>query len=456
MPAIVISQYDIICVFFLMLAWLAHLKNKKVGFYLCFAVAITLKLFALFVFVPLVLLKEKRVLYIIGELIKGCSLWIVCKLFFYQDMAYKIATGSFMEDMLQKFSVVTLGSVSLVSASLFSIIYFGVCIIAYTKKITEKEEFNKWFIYLSFVVFGSFSLFALINPYWALLYVPFSIILLFMHPNKFKINLFLEMFMSIGLQICLVHTFSWVYSKGVLEFNTYFSRWITNKNSRYGSVKDLLEITGATAFLPIIAGMTVACFVGMIVINIPNKNNENDTLKIERSVVWLRFMFALLIPALMLFVYLVPEKICIINTSGEGVAISENYYNICQAEAEQEICFDSDAILDSIEIDVTVSESPFLRNASLMVELLDDDTGEVIASDRIPYNKIVKQNKICASLKEIMVHKDKAYRIKLFSLNAEEKGYVAPLITEGKVIDNDMMINGVPLNSTVSMRIYIQ
>lgn len=91
-----------------------------------------------------------------------------------------------------------------------------------------------------------------------------------------------------------------------------------------------------------------------------------------------------------------------------------------------------------------------------MVELLDDDTGEVIASDRIPYNKIVKQNKICASLKEIMVHKDKAYRIKLFSLNAEEKGYVAPLITEGKVIDNDMMINGVPLNSTVSMRIYIQ
>lgn len=136
--------------------------------------------------------------------------------------------------------------------------------------------------------------------------------------------------------------------------------------------------------------------------------------------------------------------------------MSEDYYNICQAEAEQEISFDLDAELDRIEIDVKVSDPPLLRKASLMAELIDEETKEVIASDRIPYNKIIKQNKITASFKKTKVYKEKGYRLKISSLNATQKGYVAPLITDGKMIDKDMKINDVPLNATFSMRIYVQ
>ncbi len=320
-PAVILSQYDIISVFFMMLAWLAYLKNKKAGFYLCFALAVTLKLFALFIFVPLVLLKEKRVLYIIIELLKGCSLLIFIRLLFYNNIGYKIATGSFMDDMLQKFSVTSIGNVGFVGVSLFAVVYFCVCIVAYTLKISEESEIINWFYYLSFIVFGTFALFCVINPYWALLYVPFSVLLLFIKTDKFKINLYLEMFMAIGLQICLANQSSWVYSNG-LVVPTYFAKWVLNENPRYGAIADLLDKSGLASFLPLIAGMTVACFLGMVIINVPKKNIEmnSNLVRIERSTVWLRFAFALLTPALVLYVYITPETDCILNTGG-GVFI---------------------------------------------------------------------------------------------------------------------------------------
>lgn len=316
-PAVVLSQYDIISVFFMMLGWLLYLKDKKTGFYLCFALAITLKLFALFVFVPLVLLNEKRVLHIIIKLLKGCALLIFFRLLFYHNVGYEIATGSFMEDMLQKFSATSFGNVGLISVSVFAVVYFCVCIVAYTIKVSDKLEISNWFYYLSFIVFGTFALFCVINPYWALLYVPFSVLMLFINTDKFKVNLYLEMFMALGLQICLIKPSPWVYSNGIVA-STYFAQWVSNENPRYGAVADLLDRSGISAFLPVIAGMTVACFLGMVFINVPKKNLQinSSLIRIERSTMWLRFTFALLTPALVLYVYIIPEKVCVLDTGG--------------------------------------------------------------------------------------------------------------------------------------------
>ena len=59
-PVFVIVQYDIISITFMLAGLLAYMKGRTRSFLLWFLVATTLKPFGLFIFIPLVLLREKR------------------------------------------------------------------------------------------------------------------------------------------------------------------------------------------------------------------------------------------------------------------------------------------------------------------------------------------------------------------------------------------------------------
>ena len=67
LPVFVIVQYDIVLVAVMLLGLHAYMKGNQRGFLLWFMLANTLKLFAVFVFIPLVLLKEKRLRRVAGQ-----------------------------------------------------------------------------------------------------------------------------------------------------------------------------------------------------------------------------------------------------------------------------------------------------------------------------------------------------------------------------------------------------
>lgn len=64
---IMMSAYDIIALYFAIKGIDYYFQGKNKGFLLCFMCAIPLKFFALLLFVPLLLLKEKRIPQIIGS-----------------------------------------------------------------------------------------------------------------------------------------------------------------------------------------------------------------------------------------------------------------------------------------------------------------------------------------------------------------------------------------------------
>lgn len=80
-----IGQIDIFNVFFTLMGLWAWLKKDERGFIGWFALAVTFKMFALMVFLPLLLLEEKRLWRIAGASAGACSLSLLSKLLFLRD-----------------------------------------------------------------------------------------------------------------------------------------------------------------------------------------------------------------------------------------------------------------------------------------------------------------------------------------------------------------------------------
>ena len=58
----IMSQYDIIAIFFMLLGIWMYIRGNIKWFVIWFSIAILLKLFALFIFIPLILLSNKKIL----------------------------------------------------------------------------------------------------------------------------------------------------------------------------------------------------------------------------------------------------------------------------------------------------------------------------------------------------------------------------------------------------------
>ncbi len=84
----VVSQVDGFALFLLLLGFYYYLKGSGKAFLLCYMIAMPSKMFAVFLFLPLVLLKEKRIPCIFAALALSFSGSIFSKLLFGADPAY--------------------------------------------------------------------------------------------------------------------------------------------------------------------------------------------------------------------------------------------------------------------------------------------------------------------------------------------------------------------------------
>ena len=115
------------------------------------AVAVTMKTFALFVFLPLLLLKEKKVLKIVIYTICSLSVFVGSQLIF--TLLGTTPAGSFLFAQMNKMlmGTVTLG---LGNASLFVIAYLVILLFCYLKQADTDYELQRLCVYIPFVVWA--------------------------------------------------------------------------------------------------------------------------------------------------------------------------------------------------------------------------------------------------------------------------------------------------------------
>ena len=87
--AFIFGQYDIIGVFFTMVGFYFYIKRDYLKFSLFFSLAISLKMFPLVLFVPLLLLVEKRILQIIKYVGVALSVTLLQILIYYPSTAFR-------------------------------------------------------------------------------------------------------------------------------------------------------------------------------------------------------------------------------------------------------------------------------------------------------------------------------------------------------------------------------
>lgn len=300
----VLCQYDIIGIFFSVVALYYYLKGDLKKFTLFTAIAVTMKTFALFVFLPLILLKEKKVvkigLYTIGSL----SVFVLSQLIF--TLLGTTPTGSFLFAQMNKMlmGTVTLG---LGNASLFIMGYLAILLFCYLKQVEDTYELQRFGVYIPFVVWAFFFVFSESSPYWIILITPYFALMVCQNVRFFKVNLWLDAFAGIGLLLAQNLFFPWVFSYKWLMPLMPFAKVVhpietmvqENNLSVLGN-EEMIETFTNTFGLPLALGIFAFSMLALVVLNFPGKQDMlkdrafgivdcSGELTVERSVIWFRF-----------------------------------------------------------------------------------------------------------------------------------------------------------------------
>ena len=163
---LIFSGYDILIVSSVLLGFYYYLKKDLLRFSLYFSLAITFKFFALIIFVPLLLLAEKRLKRLAKYFLIGVSFSSIYILAFSHNITF-FESISFVAK--QKLNL----SFSSIFKALFLLAYFVLCIYCFKTNIKLRVVFLKYAIFIAYISCLPLFFATKWHPQWILLLIPF-------------------------------------------------------------------------------------------------------------------------------------------------------------------------------------------------------------------------------------------------------------------------------------------
>ena len=263
------GQYDVILLFCILNGIYGYLINNNKIFFCSFWLAIPLKLFALFMLIPLVLLKEKSIFKIIFKLLGTCSLYI-----FTSGMAWILENDAIKEatalqiDIIRKLFANNI-QLSLMECSLFIMVIIVIYLLCYLTK-RELRIDNIWIIYIVYIIYAAFCVLCPTSPQWHILMCPFMMILLVYEKKNRIVLLILEIVATSSIILA-----QGIYLNNIIAANMVDLLWIADifGNIRcweeYNSIYLLLaEFVGNELFALILKILVPMYTVSMILFSI--------------------------------------------------------------------------------------------------------------------------------------------------------------------------------------------
>lgn len=299
LPVFSASQIDIITVFLILWGIYEYLKADRINwkFLLIFSFAGSLKIFALFVFIPLVLLREKRILYVLRDVAAGFLFVLLCILPYGWRADYQESTSLLNVPMIEHlFQTGFPGGNAYIPA--FTFLLAGIGIWAYLKEAKSAKEYLYYANWIALAVFADFFLFVHSHPYWIILMAPFMILALMLNCSQLKVNMILEFFTGAMIMFYYVCTF------GVYATENNFRDLILPKiglpvpKHGYESFSKLAEGIGMIDYMPVFFGLFAACIIAFVIINFPGRVVKGEALctcaekevRFDHGMLWLRLL----------------------------------------------------------------------------------------------------------------------------------------------------------------------
>lgn len=294
--SIAISHLDIFSIVFLMLGIKYMVKEKRKQELIFFMLAASYKPFVLLGIIPMLFLKEKRVLYLLRDFIVIMAGILAQNLIYRFDPGYG-ETQKFMSetyDFLGRFFGTGFGftrncydSV----ASYFVIAFVIICVVAY---LIKKVEWQYAFT-LAFAVMGAFVMFVKWHPNWMVLIVPYMMLLL-LYTYNIRVMCILEFVFS--LFVLLVSGFGWWHHYGIRIINGgVISQLLGLKADKYHDIYKIIPRMFPQIPNDIYSSILCASVLGFLVLfaldwwrKKRGVAYDKDGRKWERCAVWFRVL----------------------------------------------------------------------------------------------------------------------------------------------------------------------
>ena len=265
-------------------------------FTLFFGISMTFKYFPLLIFIPLLLLVEKRILHIL----KYAAIFLVPIAVeigaFLPSPAFRAGVfGFYATNNLFQMSLAT----PFFTLELVVVIWIFVSALAFFKNLSEQDDIIKWSIYLAnivtFLIFGM----SMWNPQWLLFAVPFWTLGAFLQ-KRFDVFMIIELLMMLFFTIFTVN-FWWNHVDQDLFSLGVFGNLVGETINTFQTMRGIFKITDTN--------LIYSCFSGMLLVNAVFKHPSLCSDKISEPVdkywPWLRVRFLLGVS-----IFIVPAFIC--------------------------------------------------------------------------------------------------------------------------------------------------
>ena len=378
-PVFVIVQYDIIMIVFILLGLRAYLRGRLGRFLLWFAIANTFKLFAIFIFVPLLLLREKRLRVVTLQLGVGLIGLVACRAIYHGNVAYKASTGGFMSSMLQRLTAVGIpwmGS----TIPVFVVFMVGIVVFAYLRRPQGTKALAADAVYVCMAIYLVFATVVPLNPYWAVMVSPFAVLIIFLNSRHVLLNTLLET--GVGTALFLLYAFNGysMYNRSIFDQLLLPHLIAPVAQPRYETPAQFLETVGISRQGSFIVGFMIACALAILFINFPRtemveKLGQGE--RVPRSAAWSRLTMPAAFSALVLIPYFVPAvpvaysavtdtpQAGSVNILGDGASVSET------------ITLPSTVEVSSLNIAFLAGDIQWLDSSVVNVEVTDTSGARV-------------------------------------------------------------------------------
>ncbi len=203
----VVSQMDILGVLFILYAFESLLKDRKIKFLLFLFLAVQCKFFALFIFIPILLLKEKNLLKV------GITVLIPLALGKLFDLPFTkldpVGTASKKTRFHTVLFELTAQKVNLlgVAIPILFIVFGGICIWAYLKKEADHDAL----LYGGYLGISAALLCFQVSPYWMIYVVPFGSLLLVKGAKNLTRALLVESGVTLALTVGFMIKYAFIF-----------------------------------------------------------------------------------------------------------------------------------------------------------------------------------------------------------------------------------------------------
>lgn len=275
-PVLVAAQYDIIPLVFILFGIWKWIQRDKIKYMVSFAVAFTMKPFALFAFIIILLLEEKKILKIVVTGLFSIMPFVVCKGIYLINPTNQASNNSFAGQMFPKLLKSTFQS-GQGSVSVFFLIFVLLCMIAYIYKPgNDYKLVGRHFIWIMFILWSSFCLFVDVHPYWVVYLAPFLSIIVFYDRTNTNFMMILDLVINVGTIVLMIIQYSWVYG-GQTTFAYLLLKPVYERidHENISTVAGVLKALNIAQLQPIISATVLGAIIcvaflswrGMVVYN---------------------------------------------------------------------------------------------------------------------------------------------------------------------------------------------